>query len=363
MRKLIKLILLIINLILAVLMLASTMAGKIAPSDSMIVSLLSYGYLYFLIANALFVVVWLCFKSKWFLLSVVAIVARWSYVPLYFQVGGNEAYEPQEGERVLKVMTFNAHHFNGVELDGEGSDSNMLSFLEMVDEEQPDVLSMQEYIGKGGDVHLTQMLEERGYGHMASGYDNGSMTGEVVFSKLPIVRVVRIEGPSKLYVNLLWETDTLRLYCLHLNSYGLDESDHKQIENISHGNVDSLTGRSTLQKFRRTIMNHEREWGVLEEYFEKRNRMTIVAGDFNETPASYFYQQCRRYFDDSYCIEGQGFSTTYHGTFTKRRATTFPAYRIDMIVHTRDLQTVAYKRIKSEISDHHPVVVTVKIKN
>ena len=165
---------------------------------------------------------------------------------------------------------------------------------------------------------------------------------------------------ARLYANLLWNEHTLRLYCLHLGSYGLDESDQRQISDIQHGNVDSLTGRGTLQKFRRTILSHEKEWNVLEPYFEKHKGMAVLAGDFNETPGSYFYQRSKVFFVDSYLEAGQGFSTTYHGTFTRNRATTFPAFRIDMVLHSPNLEAVAYKRIKSEISDHHPVVATIK---
>lgn len=358
MKQILKLVLLILNIALLALLLGSTLAGRVAPSRFIWFSYLSYGYLYFLIANVLLAIVWMLLKSKWFILPIVGILVRYSFLPLYFQVGGNE--KPQEEDGLVKVMTFNAHHFYSVETNGEMTDSNMMKFLDIVDEENPDLLAMQEYIGKGGTVSLTDQLAARGYIHMASGYDNGSMSGEVIFSKLPILRVVRIEGPSKLYVNLAWGSDTLRLYCLHLNSYGLDESDQKQIHDISHGNVDSLMERSTVRKFRSTIVNHEKEWNVLQPYFDAYNRYTIVAGDFNETPASYFYQKCKDYFVDSYCEEGQGFSTTYHGLLTSSKATTFPAFRIDMVLHTPDMEAVSYKRIKSDISDHHPVVAAVR---
>ena len=360
MKRIFKVILLTINILALLLMLGSTLAGRTTPSHFIWFSLLSYCYLYLLIVNVVFVVVWLVLSSKWFFLSLVGILLRYSFLPLYFQIGGTESVEPEAN--TLKVLTFNAHHYHGVEMTGGHTDSNMTVFLHIVDEERPDLLALQEYIGQGDSVPLTEELARRGYVNMTSGYDSGSMTGEVIFSKLPILRVVRIEGPSKLYVNLLWGTDTLRFYCLHLNSYGLDDSDHKQIHDISHGNVDSLTGRSTLHKFRETIVAHENEWNVLQPYFDNHNTLSIVAGDFNEAPASYFYQQCKTYLKDSYCEAGQGFSTTYHGSFTKSRNTTFPAFRIDMVLHTPDLEALSYKRIKSEMSDHYPVIVTLRKK-
>lgn len=361
MRKLLKIILLILNCLVLALFLASTLAGRIVPSRNIIFSLLSYGYLYLLIANVLFAIVWLVFGSKWFLLPLGGILLRWSFLPLYFQIGGSDKpSSEQQQDKILKVLTFNAHHFRGVDFKNTLGDSNMAVFLRVVDEEQPDIMALQEYIGRGDTLHLTEHLRRRGYKYMTSGYENGSITGEVILSRLPIVRVVRIEGPSKLYTKVLWGSDTLRLYCLHLNSYGLDESDQKQIHDISHGNVDNKTGRSTLRKFRETILAHEKEWDVLQPYFDNHKELSIVAGDFNETPASYFYQQSRNYFRDSYCEAGQGFSTTYHGLFTKSRKTTFPSFRIDMVLHTPDFEALAYKRVKSEMSDHYPVIVTLR---
>ena len=361
MKRLLKSILLILNIVLALLLLGSTLAGHVAPSRFIGFSLLGYGYLYLLAANIAFVVLWLLFGSKWFILSAATIVVRWAFIPLYFQIGGSEVpASDTDGGRTLKVLTFNAHHFHGINLDSSTGDTNMSLFLQIVDEEQPDLMAMQEYIGRGDTLYLTEQLRRRGYVHQASGYESGSMTGEVIFSKLPILRVVRIEGPAKLYTELLWDSDTLRLYDLHLNSYGLDDSDHQQIHDISHGNVDSLTGRSTLKKFCATIKEHEEEWQLLQPYLDNHRRLSVVAADLNDPPAAYFYQQSRAYLKDSYCEAGQGFSTTYHGSFTRRSSTTFPAFRIDMILHTPDLKAVAYKRIKSEISDHYPIIVTLK---
>ena len=184
--------------------------------------------------------------------------------------------------------------------------------------------------------------------------------GEVIFSKLPLLGTVRFEEPRNFYADLLWKGDTLRVYCLHLDSYGLDDSDHKQLSDIRHGNMDSMTGRSTYHKFRETILAHEKEWQIIQPLLAARDKRTIVAGDFNDPPSSYFYQQCRTLLKDSYCEAGQGFSTTYHGNFTRRRNAIFPSFRIDMVLHTPDMEAVAYKRIKSELSDHYPVVVTLK---
>lgn len=359
-KKIFKTILLVLNFVALLLMLGSTLAGVVVPSKFIVFSLLSYGYLYLVLLNVAFVVIWLMLSSKWFLLSLAGILVRMSFIPLYFQVGGSNNVEVPEDSvsQYLKVMTFNVHSFSGAELKRDVDVQNMLDFIKIVEDEQPDVLALQEYAGRRDTLNLTNRLMQMGYIHKTSGREDATIWGNVVFSKVPIVFVDRIGESTKMYADILWGEDTLRLYCLHLNSYHLDESDQKQIHDISHGNVDSTTGRGTLRKFRNTILEHENEWNTLELYFESRESMTIVAGDFNDTPASFFYQHCRKYFVDSYCEAGGGFSTTYHGAFTRRAS--FPAFRIDMLLHTSDMKAVAYHRIKSEISDHYPVVVTLK---
>ena len=79
----------------------------------------------------------------------------------------------------------------------------------------------------------------------------------------------------------------------------------------------------------------------------------IIAGDFNDTPASYIYQQATDLLSDPYVEQGRGFGTTYHGPY--------PAFRIDYILHSHDLEALSYKRIPSAISDHYPIVVTLRM--
>lgn len=358
MKHFFKTILLIINVVALLLMLGSTMAGIVPPSKFIGFSLLSYGYLYFLLLNVIFVIVWLMLSSKWFLLSLGGILVRMSFIPLFFQVGGTDKVDDITDQQILKVISFNVRGFRGSDMDKFNvNDSNMLEFIQILEDEQPDVLVLQEFVNRGDSIRLSERLSKMGYSYRVSGSEDNAAKGEIIFSKLPIVDVVRLGDVDKFYADMLWYDDTIRIYCIHLDSYHLDQSDHKQIHDISHGNVDSTTGRSTLRKFRETILTHEQEWEIMSPFFESRDRMTIVAGDFNDMPASYLYQQFRKLFVDSYCEAGLGFSTTYHGNFSHKAA--FPAFRIDMVLHTHDLKAVAYKRIKTDISDHYPIVVTL----
>ena len=86
--KIVRIILLVISILAALGLVATTLAGAVAPSQSLQPSVLAFGFLPMLGLNVLLVAVWLLMGRWEFLLPVAVIVARFSVVGLYFQVGG-----------------------------------------------------------------------------------------------------------------------------------------------------------------------------------------------------------------------------------------------------------------------------------
>lgn len=351
MKKLLRGILLIINLVFAVALLLSTMAGVVAPSKFEGISYLSYGYFLLLMANVVFIVIWLC-MSRWeFLLSVATILLRVSFVPLFFQIGGTT--EAEATDETLRVMTFNTHGFKGLDSDTlMTADSGAAIFLTIVDDEQPDVLCLQEYFS-APHVRVADSLEARGYRYHYGVHGENSNAPTILFSKCKIENVCNMDTASKFYVDLSKNGKMVRVCCVHLDSYQLIEKDWEGFEKLYHAQPDSNT-HNMLRKFAETTRQHEKEWkDDLQPLIERTRMPLIVAGDFNDTPASYIYQQISEYMEDPYVEQGRGFATTYHGPY--------PAFRIDYILHSEELEALSYKRVKTNISDHYPVVVTFQL--
>lgn len=348
MRKFLRTIFLIINILLAVAMLISTLAGVIPPTKVWWVSILSYGYFPLLLVNVAFIIVWLCLSRWEFLISVVAIAVRYAFMPLFFQIGGTLEVVPNDN--TLKVMTFNTHSFNGLDDNTcMARDSGVVLFLKLIDEEQPDVMSLQECYDKG-KVNLLDSLEARGYVHHHGVHGNRTRSPLVLYSRSPILRVSSISGPSKFYADVAKNGRQVRICCVHLDSYKLDNDDLRSFEQLSHAKYDRSSTRKILRKFKETTRCHEQEWKEdLKPLVESCDIPIIIAGDYNDTPASYIYQQATKLLCDPYVEQGRGFGTTYHGPF--------PAFRIDYILHSNDIEALSYKRIKTNISDHYPVVV------
>jgi len=348
MRKFFRTILLIINLLFVIAMLVSTLAGVIPPSKIWWVSILSYGYFILLLANIVFIIIWLCLSRWEFLISVAAIAIRYAFVPLFFQVGGTLEVAPNDN--TLKVMAFNTHSFTGLDSDTLMTrDSGAVLFLEMLDEEQPDVMSLQEcYVG--GRVNLLDSFMARGYVHHYGVHGNNTRSPLVLYSRYPFSHVYNMHDPAKFYVDIEKNGHQVRVCCVHLDSYQLDNEDLRSFEQLSHAQYDSTSTHKLLHKFKETTRCHEQEWNEdLKPLVENSTIPVIIAGDFNDTPASYIYQQATKLLSDPYVEQGRGFGTTYHGPY--------PAFRIDYILHTDDIKALSYKRLKTNISDHYPIVV------
>lgn len=351
--KIIRAILFIINLIAAIGLVATTLAGAISPSTSVIPSLLAYGYLPMLALNAAMAMLWLLFGRWEMLLSVAAIAARWAFLPLFIQAGGTSKVPPvDEHPYMVTMMTYNVHLFDGNGHEQVQRDSIARCFIQLVRCEEPDVLCLQEYAAVRG-VNVTDSLALMGYNHYAGSHRdrNGSPYGTAVFSRLPITFVKVVDG-QKVLVELMRDGQRMRLLCVHMDSYGLDDSDFEAVERIRRGDMQE-GDRRTLAKVKTTVLNHEREWHEsVAPLVDGCSMPMVVAGDMNDIPSSWLYHQLTRSLKDTYVEKGVGFSTTYSGGF--------PAFRIDMIMHNEGLKPLSYKRIKSPLSDHYPVKVALE---
>ena len=200
---------------------------------------------------------------------------------------------------------------------------------------------------------MKEKLAERGYIYHYGVHGESKPSLSILFSRWPIVKGEMMDKKTKFHVDLQKGDHRVRICCVHLDSYELNDSDYESFERLSHAKTDSSTHR-LLKKFAETTRRHEQEWKEeLLPLVQSSQVPIIIAGDFNDTPASYIYQQATHLLSDPYVEQGRGFGTTYHGPF--------PAFRIDFILHSRDMEALSYKRISTPISDHYPIVTDLRL--
>jgi len=342
-KKVLRFLLLSLNLVCVLLLLLSTLTEWVSPSQMSLPSLLSYVCPYLFVINALWVVFWLCFVRKAFLISLAAILLRMGFIPQYVQLGGSSEVAVDDAS-VLRVMTFNVHGFRGPD-DTLSADSGAARFVALLHREQPDVLSLEEFTVPRRYA-LLDTLQAMGYRYRHGARDR--MAGVVLFSKYPVTPVAG-GGPGKVYTDIEWRQHTLRFVSVHLNSYRFTSN---ETLNLSSFNYNDTSARSIFYKMRETIAWHEREWrDDLQPMIVSSPYPVVVAGDFNDTPASYIYQQMSKLLNDAFVKQGRGFCTTYHGQV--------PSFRIDHIFCSDSFYVQAYRCIASDISDHYPVMAVL----
>lgn len=352
--KIIRKILLVINVILIIGLLLTTLGGVVAPSVSVWPGLMAYGYLPLLAANVLMAVVWLLMRRWECLLPVAAIAVRYTLLPLFFQFGGTaKVPAADEHTAMVKVMSYNVRLFRGSQPQPSATDSNATEFIALVRRHDPDVLCLQEFAAPK-TVRLTDSLVLMGYNHYYGTHtaSNGLPYGTVVFSRMPITYVNRIDG-EKMLVELMHDGRRFRVCAIHMDSYRFDDADLEEIERMTHGDVIHSSGR-TMEKVKETILCHEDEWNErIKPVVTESTLPLILAGDLNDIPNSWLYAQIANELKDTYCEKGLGYSNTYNGGF--------PRFRIDMVFHSEGWRTLSYKRIKTDISDHYPVFTSLEL--
>lgn len=351
--KFVRIILLIINIIAALALILSTLAGVVPPSRTILPSVAAYAFPLLLILNTIAALAWLLARKWHCLISIGAIALRWSFVGFFFQFPSfhtsSSAARPS-GDAVT-LMSYNVHNLSGPEFEYSPNDSIALHFLALVRREMPDVLCLQEYCSTRG-VALTDSLQLLGYNHhYASSGKPDRPSGTAVFSRLPITYVKRIDG-LKVMVELMHGQRPLRLLCVHMDSYSFTARDREEIEQMRRGHLDS-TSHPTLRKAKQTVLKHETEWrDQLQPIVTECTVPLVVAGDMNDIPGSWLYARMTEHLTDSYRQCGTGFGSTYHGGF--------PQFRIDMVLHNDQLRTTSYRRLRTKISDHYPLIVTLQ---
>ena len=352
--KVIRSILLIINVILALGLAATTLGDALAPSQSVVPSALAFGYLPLLAANGLMVVVWLLMKRWTWLLSAAAIALRWATLGMFIQLTGTSRVpDAEEHPAMVSLMTYNVHQFQGRDNNPQQSDSIAADFLALVRKHRPEVLCLQEYAAPK-TLALTDSLTLLGYNHYYGAHTSarGLPYGTVVFSQLPITYVNRLDS-EKLLVELHKEGRRMRVCNIHMDSYRFDAEDREEIERMRRGEMQP-SSRRTLAKVKETILSHEKEWVEHVKPVVTASTVPLVlAGDMNDIPGSWLYRQVERELSDSFREQGRGLSITYNGGF--------PQFRIDMVFHGEGLETLAYRRLRNRLSDHYPVLTYLEM--
>jgi endonuclease/exonuclease/phosphatase family metal-dependent hydrolase len=349
----------LLALILAVSLLLGCIAGNIDPRDSKYIPFFGLAYPYLLIVNVLMVFWWLV-RRRWtlVLLTLVIIGVGYPVVMTTFRFSGEVGPAVKSAPGVVRMMTYNVHNFTpfGGDVDPQVVRSNMLKVIKA---EDPDIIAIQEYYSQyQGVLDVTDSLKEilhTQYFYLEPSFQTSDQAGGLaIFSKYPIKGKGDIVfdgnngGNSAIYVDVEANNKRLRIYNVHLQSISFDPQDYAYLDKIKRKMDPELKqSRRILSMLRTAFVKRSTQVDILKNHMKGCNTPYLIAGDFNDTPASYSVRQLTKNLSRSFEEKGSGFGRTYNGKF--------PNFQIDYIAVTKNIRVLNHKVINAKLSDHFPV--------
>lgn len=267
----------------------------------------------------------------------------------------------------VKVMSYNCMLFDLY--NWSDNVSSRAAIFKMLEQESPDILCLQEFYtsekpgGFNNRDTLTQFLPTtKIHCEFTTTLRGTDHWGIATLTRFPIVRTGKLVFNTRsnnicIFTDVIIDSDTVRIYNMHLQSIQFKKDDYKLVDEVmndpAHAEDKLERGKNILRRLKRGFVKRAGQADLVAEHIRSCKYKVIICGDFNDTPTSYAYYTIRGDTKDAFIEKGSGFEKTYNGTM--------PAFRIDHILHSPEIETINYRKIKQSITDHFPVVAEVRL--
>ena len=157
------------------------------------------------------------------------------------------------------------------------------------------------------------------------------------------------------YTDVANETDTIRVFNIHLQSLKFSADNLKYIDDPEMSDENDLKrSRSVIGKLKVGFLKRKVQAERIRAEMDKSPYPVIVCGDFNDLPNSYAYNTIGNGLKNAFAEKGSGIGRTFSGIS--------PALRIDNIFVADKYDVQQYTRINKKMSDHFPVITDIELK-
>ena len=305
----------------------------VPPKTFSLISVLSLSVPLLIILNSLFVIFWLLKLKKQVILSLLVLAVGYNYVVSFYKFSSQEAVKSSD---TFTLMSYNVRLFNLYNWIKE--DSIPSKIQDFITEESPNILCFQEY-----DSGAVIDFKSYPYKHQTNTSTNKSELA--ILSTYKILDSGFIDFPnsanSAIYADILIESDTTRVYNVHLQSSGIDT-------NVNVESLDSEQSNKLLKRIGMTFKAQQSQAELVVSHVEKSPYKVVVCGDFNNTVYSYVYRMLKGDLLDAFDASGSGFGRTFNFRY-------FPV-RIDFILADKRFAIKSFQNYSVPYSDHFPIL-------
>lgn len=355
---------LLVAVVLAFCLLLGIFAGKLDPRDYMLIAFFGLAYPFFLLLNVCMALLWILGK-RWIFATLTLVLIFSGWHPLIATIGfvGESGEGPKADPALVRMMTYNVHSFKPYgEENNEPAKQQMLA---LVKNENPDIICFQEYFSRRRGSFdtidsLKKILKTKNYYFLPSGENNYEAHGLAIFSRYPIVNKGNImfsnnnSGNASIYIDVLISGKKVRVYNVHLQSISFDKQDYSYLDKVKEKMDAEITPlKRILRMLKRAFEKRSGQVDIMKAHMANCDLPFLIAGDFNDTPASYAVTQMTKSLTNTFVAEGTGLGRTYNGKF--------PNFQIDYISVTKDIEVINHRIIDTKLSDHFPIRSDLRI--
>lgn len=274
-------VLLLVNLLAALWLCFSYAAAVVHPVRVRHLQLFSLLTPFAIIANVLFVILWLCSYRKWravFSLSLLIIFHKATAAIFAFHYWDGRATDTAGA---VKLVAWNVHGMGFFDAKGNANNASIIATLQ---QQHADVLCLSEYTASPngtGTQYTSRIIKDGGYADYRFQVDNiyGPIKlGIAIFSKYPIIAYQSYQvGPSIYMVqcDVQVRGKIVRLCCMHLYSFMLTGPDMEYIAALQRKR--KLTD-ADIWRSRKLI------WKFDDDYTERGNEADSVHRIISQSP-------------------------------------------------------------------------------
>lgn len=338
-------------------------ASFITPSKNLV---------FYFIANAIPIVLVLQIIGSVILFKIrpnkIAIIIWFmSLLPAFYFIPctiGVAKYFSENKQEKFSLLTFNVSNFSNKkttkkvhEMDSEQDAIAHQELIRQLSLASADIICLQEfYYCPSSTIYNSIDLFIKKYPYYSFSVDtiknNQSLFGLAIFSKYPIVGRGEIFVSSNsfnraCYSDIVIGIDTVKIINVHFQSNQIKKNNTLSSNGLHDFENESMTVFSKIKK------NMSKRLSQAESVLacvSKTKIPVIVAGDFNETPYGYIYNEFRNTMKNSFQTKGTGFG------FTMNNNTLF-FLRIDQQFYSQKVVCTNHSVVKDfAMSDHYPLL-------
>lgn len=325
------------------------------------VALAGLGFSILFFGLILFIILWATLKSKWFWISLIALLLGFQQITAVFAFHPHQKFSLDRQPNTLRILQWNVTSWDEDTKKEKGGNSYRSRMLDLVQLQNADILCFEEFFESKDTNYFKpniSTIEKMGYPYHifvpSANYENDYDQGIAIFSRFPIIDTASFSfnkenlGEHLLYADIKVQDKIFRIFSTHLQSVRFEEAEYLSLSRLKRARDPGFHESKTIISKLKTGYQFRYEQGLLvKQQIAESPYPSIICGDFNDVPNSSTYFNARGNLQDAFLKKGLGIGRSFR--FIS------PTLRIDYILADKKFTVNQFQTIHVPYSDHYPV--------